>query len=60
MSKPVISHQTDPLPHRLGLPAALSHGAAFAVAMIVVVFQHMVGEMAPGSWPIAHSERSTR
>ncbi|MFC9948367.1 hemolysin family protein [Streptomyces pratensis] len=59
VSKPAISHELDPLLHKLGLPSALSYGVAFAVAMIVVVFLHMVlGEMAPKSWAIAHPERS--
>ncbi|MGA5262777.1 hemolysin family protein [Streptomyces griseoincarnatus] len=59
VSKPAISHELDPLLHQLGLPTALSYGIAFAVAMIVVVFLHMVlGEMAPKSWAIAHPERS--
>ncbi|MER6710599.1 hemolysin family protein [Streptomyces sp. NPDC006129] len=59
VSKPAISHELDPLLHTLGLPAAVSYGVAFAVAMVVVVFLHMVvGEMAPKSWAIAHPERS--
>ncbi|MEU9736395.1 hemolysin family protein [Streptomyces sp. NPDC048002] len=59
VSKPAISHELDPLLHDLGLPSAVSYGVAFAVAMIVVVFLHMVlGEMAPKSWAIAHPERS--
>ena len=59
VSKPAISHELDPLLHKVGLPSALSYGVAFAVAMIVVVFLHMVvGEMAPKSWAIAHPERS--
>ncbi|OAH16433.1 hemolysin family protein [Streptomyces jeddahensis] len=59
VSKPAISHELDPLLHKLGLPSALSYGVSFAVAMIVVVFLHMVvGEMAPKSWAIAHPERS--
>lgn len=59
VSKPAISHELDPLLHAWGLPTALSYGVAFAVAMIVVVFLHMVlGEMAPKSWAIAHPERS--
>ncbi|WNF25676.1 hemolysin family protein [Streptomyces sp. C11-1] len=59
VSKPAISHELDPLLERLGLPAALSYGIAFALAMMVVVFLHMVvGEMAPKSWAIAHPERS--
>ncbi|MGW0986397.1 hemolysin family protein [Streptomyces sp. NPDC002486] len=59
VSKPAISHELDPLLHALGLPGAVSYGVAFAVAMVVVVFLHMVvGEMAPKSWAIAHPERS--
>ncbi|RII12419.1 Hemolysin C [Streptomyces sp. YIM 130001] len=59
VSKPAISHELDPLLARLGLPAGVSYGIAFAVAMVVVVFLHMVvGEMAPKSWAIAHPERS--
>ncbi|PAZ14376.1 hypothetical protein CLM62_19370 [Streptomyces sp. SA15] len=59
VSKPAISHELDPLLHKLGLPSTLSYGVAFALAMVVVVFLHMViGEMAPKSWAIAHPERS--
>ncbi|MBE8471890.1 hemolysin family protein [Streptomyces justiciae] len=59
VSKPAISHELDPVLHKVGLPSAVSYGIAFAVAMIVVVFLHMVvGEMAPKSWAIAHPERS--
>ncbi|MGW7359009.1 hemolysin family protein [Streptomyces sp. NPDC054802] len=59
ISKPAISHRLDPLLHDLGLPSGLSYGIAFAFAMMVVVFLHMVlGEMAPKSWAIAHPERS--
>ncbi|WP_256103605.1 hemolysin family protein [Streptomyces sp. ODS05-4] len=59
ISKPAISHELDPLLVELGLPTALSYGIAFAVAMTIVVFLHMVlGEMAPKSWAIAHPERS--
>lgn len=54
-----ISHELDPLLAKLGLPAGLNYGIAFALAMVVVVFLHMVvGEMAPKSWAIAHPERS--
>lgn len=59
LSKPAISHELDPLLAELGLPSGVSYGISFAVAMIVVVFLHMVvGEMAPKSWAIAHPERS--
>ncbi|GGX83797.1 hemolysin family protein [Streptomyces fructofermentans] len=59
VSKPAVSHALDPLLRSTGLPNGLSYGVSFAVAMIVVVFLHMVvGEMAPKSWAIAHPERS--
>ncbi|QCX74210.1 Magnesium and cobalt efflux protein CorC [Streptomyces sp. YIM 121038] len=59
VSKPAISHELDPLLHRVGLPSGVSYGISFALAMIIVVFLHMViGEMAPKSWAIAHPERS--
>ncbi|MEV6074521.1 MULTISPECIES: hemolysin family protein [unclassified Streptomyces] len=59
LSKPAISHRIDPLLVDLGLPSGLSYGIAFALAMLIVVFLHMVvGEMAPKSWAIAHPERS--
>ncbi|MFF9148244.1 hemolysin family protein [Streptomyces sp. NPDC055051] len=59
ISKPAVSHAIDPLLVDLGLPSTLSYAIAFAIAMIVVVFLHMVlGEMAPKSWAIAHPERS--
>ncbi|MFJ3676018.1 hemolysin family protein [Streptomyces diastaticus] len=59
VSKPAISHALDPVLKGMGLPASLSYGIAFAIAMMVVVFLHMVvGEMAPKSWAIAHPERS--
>ncbi|MFF2847259.1 hemolysin family protein [Streptomyces sp. NPDC058001] len=59
LSKPAISHELGPLLHTLGLPSGVSYGVSFAIAMIVVVFLHMVvGEMAPKSWAIAHPERS--
>lgn len=59
VSKPAISHELDPLLHRIGLPSGVSYGVSFALAMIIVVFLHMViGEMAPKSWAIAHPERS--
>jgi CBS domain containing-hemolysin-like protein len=59
VSKPAISHELDPLLHEVGLPSGVSYGVSFAVAMVLVVFLHMVvGEMAPKSWAIAHPERS--
>lgn len=43
----------------LDLPSGVSHAIAFALALSLVVFLHMVvGEMAPKSWAISHPERS--
>ncbi|QKV93751.1 HlyC/CorC family transporter [Streptomyces sp. NA02950] len=59
ISEPAISHQIDPILHEVGLPSGLSYAIGFAVALVVVVFLHMVaGEMAPKSWAIANPERS--
>lgn len=42
-----------------GLPPAATHAVAFALALALVVFLHMVvGEMAPKSWAISDPERS--
>ncbi|MBB0245400.1 DUF21 domain-containing protein [Streptomyces alkaliphilus] len=59
ISKPAVSDAVEPLLLAVGLPASLSYGIAFVIAMAVVVFLHMVvGEMAPKSWAISHPERS--
>ncbi|MGX2998773.1 hemolysin family protein [Streptomyces sp. JNUCC 64] len=59
ISKPAVSHALDPVLTGWGLPTGLSYGVSFAVAIVIVVFLHMViGEMAPKSWAIAHPERS--
>ncbi|CAN5752044.1 hemolysin family protein [soil metagenome] len=43
----------------LNVPEGLVHPVAFAIALAVVVFAHMViGEMAPKSWAITDPERS--
>ncbi|CAN5583319.1 CNNM domain-containing protein [soil metagenome] len=42
------------------IPAGVSHAIAFAIALSIVVFLHMVvGEMAPKSWAISHPEQSS-
>lgn len=59
LSEPAIAHGIDPLLRWAGLPLGLSHGVSFLLALLVVVFLHMVvGEMAPKSWAISHPERS--
>ncbi|GAA2868708.1 hemolysin family protein [Streptosporangium fragile] len=59
VSEPLIAGTLTPLFAAAGLPEAAAHAVAFAIALGVVTFLHMViGEMAPKSWAIAHPERS--
>jgi CBS domain containing-hemolysin-like protein len=59
VTKPAVDKALEPLLDDLGLPSWLSGGAAFALALLLVTFLHLVvGEMAPKSWAIAHPERS--
>jgi magnesium and cobalt exporter, CNNM family len=59
LAEPALAHVIDPLLHATGLPAGASYLVAFVIALVVVVFLHLVvGELAPKSWAISHPERS--
>lgn len=59
ITKPAVDAWLHPILVAAGLPLWLAGGAAFALALFVVTFLHLVvGEMAPKSWAIAHPERS--
>ena len=59
VAEPAVAHLLEEVLEPLGIPDALLHPIAFAVALSLVVFLHMVvGEMAPKSWAISHPERS--
>jgi CBS domain containing-hemolysin-like protein len=59
VAEPAVAHLLEDVLEPLGIPDALLHPIAFAVALSLVVFLHMVvGEMAPKSWAISHPERS--
>ncbi|WP_418276888.1 hemolysin family protein [Isoptericola jiangsuensis] len=59
VTKPAVDAWLTPLLEAVGLPAWLADSLAFALALFVVTFLHLVvGEMAPKSWAIAHPERS--
>lgn len=59
LAEPAIAHLFSPLFHDLGLHERASHAVAFVIALIIVVFLHMVvGEMAPKSLAITHPERA--
>ncbi|WP_025272992.1 hemolysin family protein [Haloglycomyces albus] len=58
LAEPAIAKLIEPPLHEVGLRAA-AHPVAFTIALIIVVFLHMVlGEMMPKSWAISHPESS--
>jgi CBS domain containing-hemolysin-like protein len=57
VTKPAVDAWLTPLFETVGLPAWFADVLAFAIALFVVTFLHLViGEMAPKSWAIAHPE----
>lgn len=59
ITKPAVDGWLSPVFLAMGLPDWAAGGTAFALALFVVTFLHLViGEMAPKSWAIAHPERS--
>jgi CBS domain containing-hemolysin-like protein len=59
LAEPAIERLLSPVLTAVGLPTTASHLIAFLVALVVVVFLHLVvGEMAPKSWAITDPERS--
>jgi CBS domain containing-hemolysin-like protein len=59
LAKPAVKGLLAPALTAVGLPVGLAAGAAFALAVAVVGFLHVVvGEMAPKSWAISHPEDS--
>lgn len=58
LAEPALAHAIEVPLMAVGLEAA-AHPIAFAIALIIVVFLHMVvGEMMPKSWAITHPETS--
>jgi CBS domain containing-hemolysin-like protein len=59
IGEPAVAHLLEPLFEVAGLPADLLHPVAFAVALLVVVFLHVVlGEMVPKNIALAGPERA--
>lgn len=57
VAEPAIEHLLEPLFALIGLPESLQVPVAFAVALALVTFLHMVaGEMAPKSWALTYAE----
>jgi CBS domain containing-hemolysin-like protein len=59
VAEPALHHGLEALLAGVNIPHTVSSALAFAVALSIVVFLHMVvGEMAPKSWAISHPEES--
>ncbi|WP_104106406.1 hemolysin family protein [Nocardioides sp. 616] len=59
VGEPAVAHLIEPLLEVVGLPGELLHPIAFVIAMIVVVYLHVVlGEMVPKNIAIAGPERA--
>ncbi|WP_336922500.1 hemolysin family protein [Aquipuribacter sp. SD81] len=59
LGEPAVAHLLEPVFEGLGVPEAFVHPIAFAIALAIVVYLHMVlGEMVPKNIAIAGPERS--
>ncbi|MGK5532969.1 hemolysin family protein [Streptomyces sp. URMC 129] len=59
VAEPAIAHLLEPVLHRAGMPGALVHPIAFAFALSLATYLHMlVGEMVPKNVALAAPERS--
>jgi len=59
VTEPAIEHALEPVLEGLGLPGFTAYAVAFALALVITTFLHLVvGEMAPKSVAIAHPERA--
>jgi CBS domain containing-hemolysin-like protein len=59
VGEPAVAHLVEPGLHALGVPDAFLHPIAFAIALSVVVYLHVVlGEMVPKNIALAGPERA--
>ena len=59
VGEPAVAHQIEPLFEAAGLPEALVHPVAFAIALVVVVTAHVVlGEVVPKNLALAGPDRA--
>lgn len=59
VAEPALAHMIEPWFEALGLPKAAVHAVAFAIALSLVVYLHIVlGEMVPKNVALATPERS--
>ena len=59
VGEPAVAHLVEPVLHAVGVPDTLLHPIAFAIALSVVVYLHVVlGEMIPKNIALAGPERA--
>ncbi|MEV4420688.1 hemolysin family protein [Patulibacter sp. NPDC049589] len=59
IGEPAVAHVIEPLLHDVGLGESLLHPIAFAIALLLVVFLHVViGEMVPKNIALAGPDRA--
>jgi len=59
VAEPAVAHLFEPLAHAVGLPEGWIHPVAFTIAMVCVVYLHVVlGEMVPKNLALAGPERA--
>jgi CBS domain containing-hemolysin-like protein len=59
LGEPAVAHLLEPVLHAAGLPGSLLHPLAFAGALAIVVFLHVVvGEMVPKNITLAGPDRA--
>ncbi len=59
LGEPAVAHLLEPLLHRLHVPEEALHPLAFSVALVVVVYLHVVvGEMVPKNFALADPTRA--
>lgn len=59
VGEPALSHLVEPVLEAVGLPESAVHPIAFALALLVVIYLHVVlGEMIPKNIALAGPERS--
>jgi CBS domain containing-hemolysin-like protein len=59
ISEAALHHALEPVVHHLGLPDGVTDGAALALALLIVVYLHVVvGEMVPKNLSLAGPERA--
>lgn len=59
IGEPAVAHIIEPLLHDVGLPESFRHPIAFAIALLLVVYLHVVvGEMVPKNVALAGPDRA--